>query len=325
MIAVVHLMAALATTMATTTTTAATAPASAPATREFTAGQKLSADAFAGAGRVVLHGGTYFLGAPIVLTSANSGLTIEAAPGETPILSGGRRIDGWRAAKLNGRDCWAADVPGVRDGQWFFRELWIDGRRAIRARLPDAGKYFHVVESPDAGKQWDVGQTRMRFDGDDVPPGPYADRADLIVLSRWVESRLPIRNVDAKEHLVEFFRTSQWRMEKGDLYWLEGDGRFLDRPGEWFLDCAAGVVYYLPLSGQKIDAIEAIAPVGTTLIELRGEPADAKKFVENVTFRGLTFAHTQWMLPEPDRSTTKPSGSGGFAQAAIPVPAAVTS
>ncbi len=270
-----------------------------------------------------LAGRTYSITEPLVLGPEDSYTNWEAAPGQTPVVSGGRAITGWRKASFNGGDCWAADVPDVRARKWFFRELWIDGRRATRARRPDAGHYFHVVESPDAGKKWDTGQTRMRFDGDDVPPGPFAFGAEAIVLSRWVESRLPIRNVDPKDHLVEFFRTSQWRMEKGDPYWLEGDGRFVDRPGEWLLDRDAGTVYYLPLPGQKLDRFAAIAPVATTLIELRGDPTNAKKFIENVTFRGITFAHTQWMLPEPDRSTTQPSGSGGFAQAAIPVPAAV--
>ena len=290
--------------------TSATQPSTQPSTHPVT---------------IRLAGGTIATTQPLVLESQDSYTTWEAATGATtPVISGGRRIAGWHEAKLNGGDCWAAEVPAVRDGTWYFRELWVDGRRAIRARRPDAGHYFHVVESPDAGKKWDTGQSRMRFDGDDVPPGPYADRAEAIVMSRWVESRLPIRGVEPKARLVEFFRTSQWRMEKGDPYWLEGDGRFLDKSGEWFLDRAAGTIYYLPRSGEKLDAVEAIAPVATTLIELRGDPANPKKFIENVVFRGITFAHTQWMLPEPDRSTTQPSGNGGFAQAAVPVPAAVT-
>ena len=269
---------------------------------------------------IQLGGGVYLIEKPIVIAPEDSGLIIEAKPGETPVLSGGRRIERWRTAKFNGRDCWAADVPTAKEGQWFFRELWIDGKRATRSRRPDRGSYFHVVDSPDAGEKWDAGQSRMRFDGNDVPPGPFSFGAEAIVMSRWVESRLPIRSVDADKHLVDFSRVSQWRMEKADPYWLEGDGRWLDQPGEWFLDRAGGTIYYLPLPGQSIDRIEAIAPAATTLIELRGT---SKTFVENVTFRGISFAHTQWTLPDVDPATTKPTASGGFAQAAIPVPAAV--
>src|SRR5262245_24375786 len=61
--------------------------------------------------RVVLASGVYALDELIVLTPEHSGLTIEAAAGASPILSGGRKVKGWHPAKLNGRDCWAAKAP----------------------------------------------------------------------------------------------------------------------------------------------------------------------------------------------------------------------
>src|SRR5579863_8567461 len=45
---------------------------------------------------VVVHGGFYRLGTTFVLTAEDSGVTYEAAPGERPILSGGRAITGWK-------------------------------------------------------------------------------------------------------------------------------------------------------------------------------------------------------------------------------------
>src|SRR4051812_27280437 len=110
--------------------------------------QPLTAAAIGDAKRVVLRGGTYVMTEPLVLTPANSGLTIEAYPGEQPIISGGRRIDGWRKNKFNARDVFVADVPDVKDGKWFFRQLWINDARAVRARQPNGGALFHVKESP---------------------------------------------------------------------------------------------------------------------------------------------------------------------------------
>jgi parallel beta-helix repeat protein len=270
--------------------------------------------------RIEIAGGTYVLTEPVIFDERDSGITVEAKAGETPIFSGGRRIEGWKNASFNGRDCWSADVPQVRDGKWFFRELWIDGQRAVRARHPDKG-YLKVKESPDAGSEWEVGQTRFRFDGNDIPAGPFSFGTELIVGTRWVESRLPLRSVDTEQHLASFSRKSQWRMEPNDPYWLEGDSRWLDQAGEWFLDRINGTVYYLPLTGQAIEKVHAVASVLTHLIELRGGK-EKGKFLEDITLRGLIFAHTEWMLPEPDPATTQPV-SGGFTQAAIPVPAAV--
>src|SRR5512139_1681942 len=50
--------------------------------------------------RVILHGGTYALGAPLVFTPADSGtadhaITYAAAPGETVVISGSRDITNW--------------------------------------------------------------------------------------------------------------------------------------------------------------------------------------------------------------------------------------
>lgn len=266
--------------------------------------------------------GEHRLDKRIVLTPADSRLTIDG--GGDALISGGRRIENWRNETFNGRDVFVADVPGVKEGgETFFWQLWINDERATRARQPNRGGYFRVKESPDGTDNWEIGQTRFRYDGDDVPAGPFADGAEVILVTRWVESRLPIKSVDAEQKLISFTRKSQWRTEVNDPYWLEGDGRWLDEPGEWFLDRASGRIIYLPRPGEAVEKMVAIAPSPgvSQLIEMRGEPAKGK-FIEDVTLRGLTFAHTEWMHPEPDRAATQPA-SGGFVQAAVPLVAAV--
>ena len=57
-----------------------------------------------------LHGGTHRITEPLVLDARDNNLTIEAAPGESPVLSGGRPIGPWRKATLDGKDVFAADV-----------------------------------------------------------------------------------------------------------------------------------------------------------------------------------------------------------------------
>src|SRR5687767_5487880 len=74
---------------------------------EIKPGEPLTAAAIGDAKRVILRGGTHRITEPLVLTPSNSGLTIEGFPGEQPILSGGRRIEGWRNERFNDRDVWA--------------------------------------------------------------------------------------------------------------------------------------------------------------------------------------------------------------------------
>src|SRR5215471_14671513 len=87
---------------------------------------------------------------PLVLGHDDSGLTLAGALQGKTVLSGGRRIAGWKAVELDGKKVWAAEIPDVRDGKWVFRELWVNGRRAVRARWPNKGylKVAAVLDSP---------------------------------------------------------------------------------------------------------------------------------------------------------------------------------
>ena len=98
--------------------------------------------------------GLYFLEAPIALTPEDSNLTLAAYPGATPVLSGGRPIAGWKEVTLEGKKLWVADIPEVREGKWLFRELWVNGQRATRARHPNRG-YLPIAELPDKASRVD--------------------------------------------------------------------------------------------------------------------------------------------------------------------------
>ena len=92
--------------------------------------------------RVIVHGGKYY-GVAVTLCPDDSGLTIEAAPGEQPILYGGTLITGWHGEG----DGWAAaDLPAVQSGRSDFRHLVVNDRFAPRARWPKDGTFSHLNE-----------------------------------------------------------------------------------------------------------------------------------------------------------------------------------
>ena len=99
---------------------------------------------------ILVRGGTYQLTEPLLVTPDHSGpsarqpLVISAYPDEKPILSGGRRITGWRRA-VDKPGCWQAELPEVRAGTWYFRQLFVNGQRKVRARTPNDG-FFRIQE-----------------------------------------------------------------------------------------------------------------------------------------------------------------------------------
>lgn len=266
---------------------------------------------------VFVRAGNYFLAEPLVLTPEDSGapdapVTYAAYKDEHPVISAGRALTGWRQATLDEKSTWAVEIPEVREGKWFFRELWVNGQRRRRARHPKKG-YLKVVETPEAPQEWSKGQSRFRFAEGDLEPWSTLPDADLVVMTRWIESRCGVLEVDVAERVVTLRSPSLFRIEPGDPYYLENAAEFLTEPGEWYLDRKAGVLYYLPLPGEDMNAAEVIAPVHEHVVRLDGKP-EAGQFVEHIRFHGLTFSHAEWTLP-PDRC--------GFPQAAHGVPGAI--
>ena len=261
---------------------------------------------------ILLRGGIYFLDGPLVLRPKDSGIVLAAYRREQPVLSGGRRISDWKEVTVDGKHLWAAEIPEVREGKWFFRELWVNGRRATRARNPNQG-YFHIESLPDKSPEWSKGQTRFQFHDGDLKAWPSVTNGEVVAMSRWVESRLPVASVDEADRIVNFGKRSVFELQKGDPYYIENVFEALDAPGEWYLDPATGTLYYEPRPGERINRIDAIAPLLTQVVRLEGKP-EAGQFVQHVEFRGLSFADTEWSLP---------SGSAGFGQAAVGVPGAV--
>jgi hypothetical protein len=301
-----------------------TIPRALQASRDFRSRDSVSTQPLA----IYVRSGCYFLNTPLILKPEDSGLRIAAYGNEKPIISGGRQIRGWKEITLDDKKLWIADIPEAREGQWFFHELWVNGSRATRARHPNKG-YLRIADLPDATPEWTQGHTRFRFHEGDLKAGPSITNAEVVAMTRWVESRLPILSVDEKERIVSFGRKSVFQLAPDDLYYVEHALEFLDEPGEWYLDRSAGTLYYMARPGEQMAQIEAIAPVLSQVVRLEGRP-EAGQFVEGVTLQGLTFAHVEWNFPPGFQGgkgwPLKPSTEvekGGFAQAAVGVPGAI--
>jgi len=125
---------------------------------------------------VYLRSGTYFLTEPLALTPEDSGaeaapITWKAYRNEKPVLSGGVRVTGFKKGE-GGR--WTAPAPaGIGEGQWKFRQLFVNGRRANRTRLPKQW-YYRVVSTPGMPKE----QPSWNYPSDKFEFAPGEIRAD---------------------------------------------------------------------------------------------------------------------------------------------------
>ncbi|MEZ0276762.1 MAG: right-handed parallel beta-helix repeat-containing protein, partial [Roseimicrobium sp.] len=232
-------------------------------------------------------------------------ISYEAAPGAKPIISGGRPITGWKQEQDG---FWSAEIPEVKAAQWYFQELWINGRRATRARTPNK-RYLHAskpaLESQaGAPKMEKPEHTAFYAKNEDLkalePLSPQErEDVEVTVFQTWQIARHRLAYLDASAGYLQFTAPSRWPFlvyEAGQRYILENFRGALDEPGEWFLS-REGKLLYKPLPGEDMTKAEVVAPVAEQLLVIKGDPA-AGKLVRNLAFKGIRFHHAGFHLPK---------------------------
>ncbi|NQT52102.1 hypothetical protein HQ576_08625, partial [bacterium] len=245
---------------------------------------------------VQLRGGVYRRTEPFVLRPEDSGtpaspVVYESYPGERAVLSGGKTISGWQQGK---GPLWRVELPEVKSGGWYFRQLFVNGHRRARPRLPKKGVLkLGSVPKLDGGIQdkAELAKRAFRFGPGDIRKDwANLDDVEVVVLQFWMEARLRIKRVD-EENRVVLFTGGSWRpLTWSRGYYVENVFEGLDTPGTWYLDRSKGVLYYHPLPDEDLGKAEVVAPVAQQLVRFEGD-VKARRFVRNVTLRGLTFAH----------------------------------
>ncbi|MBD3322588.1 MAG: hypothetical protein GF350_15915 [Chitinivibrionales bacterium] len=239
---------------------------------------------------VYLRGGTYRVTGPIVLEAQDgggSGSTViyQAYENEEPLISGGREISGsWEQhEQLGNGTVWRVHIPDVQSGNWYFRELFVDGSRSTRARFPNNRRYHHVVDGNS--------QNRRAYFGEMVAP--------------WLDTTATITHPELlTDAMVEVPEYSGWNMgifnkvinsatqleaDPPIVDWAENSLAFLDIPNEWYLDKTIGYLYYMFPGGENPAGRNFIAPYASMLLDIQGISGGK---VLNLTFKGIHFSHS---------------------------------
>jgi len=233
--------------------------------------------------RVVLRGGTYALDRPLILTPDDSGLALAAYPRETPVVTGEARLAGWRRSSVN-PNLWEAQALGG----WRFHELFVNGVRKARARIPATG-FFRCVDGPIKDRP-----DQLLFHAGDVKElWAHEGGVELVLLQAWAQSRNVIAAVDAVSNVVSLAgQAFPNNSEQNARYYIENAPDGL-RPGAWRLDEQSGLVTYWPDAGEDVASATITAPRLYDLAHVEGEE---RRPVHDIVFDGLVFAGTDWRL-----------------------------
>ncbi|MEI7929439.1 MAG: right-handed parallel beta-helix repeat-containing protein, partial [Verrucomicrobiales bacterium] len=260
--------------------------------------KKSRAEHHAQAVDLILTDGIYRLSKPLVLGPEHSGSAEApvrwlAAENAHPVISGGVPI---REFRKTADGNWEVKVSGSES----FDQLWVNGRRAVRARFPDSGfiKAKEVTEELLDGPEGRRGRQTVTLAPEDLKAleslsEEELHRVQFLAYHKWDNTRRFVESADLKTGKLTVVGQpmkswNKWDAKTGII--LENVRSALDQPGEWFLS-KDGLVTYKPLPGEDPGKTEAIAPVATQLLILRGQPDQP---VQHMTFRGIAFQETGW-------------------------------
>jgi hypothetical protein len=258
---------------------------------------------------IYLREGTYYLEKPLVLQPDDSGSEIQAIRymsygGEKPVLSGGKRITGeWKPYADGIMMC---KIPEEKNGKLDFTQLFINGKRQIRARYPnydpsEPGKSGYIYPA-EAELKWP--HKEFRYDLKTFTKRKWAKPQEAVVhifgMNYWGNLQWEIEDIDRDTQTIKLGRggfqineVMQGRDATGidhrSGFYIENVFEELDSPGEWYLDKENGILYVVPEEGIDLNTAIIEAPVLKQVVEFRGSQEAP---VHNIYFSGFRIAHT---------------------------------
>ena len=259
---------------------------------------------------IYMEGGTYAFHEPVFIRPEDSGTkesptVIRSVGDEKVILSGGISINGW---KKQGK-VWVADVPAFNGRPLDFRQLWVNGKKAVRARdVEDFEKMNRICSVDEKNEILYVPAVSIRrlIDNKGNLKAKYAE---MVLHQMWCVANLRIRSVEVQgdsaairfhqpESRIQFEHPWPRPMVTTDghnsAFYLTNARELQDVPGEWYHDIDARKVYYYPREGEKMQEVEVIVPAVETLVRVEGT---LDRPVCHIRFEKITFSYTTWMRP----------------------------
>ena len=259
---------------------------------------------------IYMEGGTYAFHEPVFIRPEDSGTKesptiIRSVGDEKVVLSGGICINGW---KKQGK-VWVADVPAFNGRPLDFRQLWVNGKKAVRARdVEDFEKMNRICSVDEKNEILYVPAVSIRrlIDNKGNLKAKYAE---MVLHQMWCVANLRIRSVEVQgdsaairfhqpESRIQFEHPWPRPMVTTDghnsAFYLTNARELQDVPGEWYHDIDARKVYYYPREGEKMQEAEVIVPAVETLVRVEGT---LDRPVCHIRFEKITFSYTTWMRP----------------------------
>ncbi|MDQ1143114.1 L-rhamnose mutarotase [Pedobacter agri] len=263
--------------------------------------------------KIIIDKGVYQLFEPVVLRPEDSGTKdspTEIVATEKVVLSGGIKITGWKkltAATLglpkeSTGKVWVADIPNFDGSDLLFRQLWVNGNKATRAKNYNGDAMGRILS-------WNKETQTCK-----IPLQKNINLAnikgmEMLIHQWWAIANLRVKSVKVvgNEAELSFMQPESriqsehpwpapWISDKtgNSAFYLSNAIQFLNEPGEWFEDLKNHKLYYWPKSSENMLNADVVAPSIENLLKIEGTIDNPVSFV---SFKGVSFAHSTWLRP----------------------------
>lgn len=256
---------------------------------------------------VKLNSGTYTRTSTFELDAQDSGsngfsIIYEAGNSSNPpIISGGRQITGWTIHDAS-KNIYKAPLGGTE-----FRQLYVNGNRAVRARSPSTTENVYYGPYYEGDLSVNTASKTVQVPVSEIADWDRLNQVELVMMPHWYHLRLRIDTFTTSgasaaiipqepERSGAFNKKNDFYNKNGDtFYYFENAYEFLDREGEWYLNTHNNTVYYKPKAGENMASATIVVPGNIeTLMSIfgtTGRPA------HHIQIRNIKFEYTTWMQP----------------------------
>jgi len=273
---------------------------------------------------VYLRGGNYEIASTISFGTQDSGtaghrIYYQAYPGETPVLNGAVKVTGWTAASGSIYKATLARTTKLRN-------LYVnDARASMTSKTVSSkgGTGTYAVTSGQASWAWASGSASdgVKYATTDIPAiASNKDDLEIVNGTTWNENIVCTRDVVTTS---DGYRGLMLQQPYGAIAQLPGWSsgfsvtgshtiynayEFLNTAGQFYFDKTTQTLYYYPRSGENMTSADVEAPVVEKLLDIAGTSNTTR--VKNITFQGITFAHTDYNLYDVAGSRGKATVQG---------------
>lgn len=246
--------------------------------------------------RLEIADGNHYVAAPLEIGPALSGTreqptVITAAPGASPRLLAGRKLtlqwrpyrDGILQATVNGG---------------AFDQLFVNGKRQVRARYPDFNPQAVVLNgfaadalSPERIERW---------------RHPAGGVVHALHENRWGGMQVPILGKSPDGSLIFGDAVGNNRPSRphSKYRYVENIFEELDTPGEWYLDQDTSTLYFMPQDNVDLPAATVEVSGMARILDIHGDQQSPVRFVQisalNLGHAGMTFLQSTEPLLRSD-------------------------